>query len=69
LIDRNILANQAFLYFGTFDDDAVIRISPNEIRKKGEVPTSASIFFTIFRTLMSGPNKEPLFWSIRARFF
>ena len=69
LADRNILANQAFLDFGTFDDDAVIRISPSEIRKKGEVPTNASIFFTIFQTFMSGPNKEPYFGQYEPDFF
>ena len=69
LADRNILANQAFLDFGTFDDDAVIRISPSEIRKKGEVPTNASIFFTIFQTFMSGPDKEPYFGQYEPDFF
>ena len=34
LADRNILANQAFLDFGAFGEDAVTRINPNEIRKE-----------------------------------
>jgi type I restriction enzyme R subunit len=31
---------------------------PDEIRRKGKVPTNASIFFTIFQTFMSGPPKD-----------
>ena len=55
LADRNILANQATNDFAAFADDAKTRIRPDEIRKKGRVPTNASIFFTIFQTFMSGP--------------
>jgi type I restriction enzyme R subunit len=69
LADRNILANQAFLDFGAFGEDAVTRINPNEIRKRGEVPTNASIFFTIFQTFMSGPEGEPYFGEYEADFF
>lgn len=69
LADRNILANQAFLDFGAFGEDAVTRINPNEIRKKGEVPTNASIFFTIFQTFMSGPEGEPYFGEYQRDFF
>lgn len=61
LADRNILANQAFNAFDPFPDDALVRISPDEIRKKGKVPTNGSIFFTIFQTFMSGPNDTPYF--------
>lgn len=61
LADRNILANQAFNAFDPFPDDALVRISPDEIRKKGKVPTNGSIFFTIFQTFMSGPNNTPYF--------
>jgi type I restriction enzyme, R subunit len=50
LADRNILANQAFNDFSTFPEDALVRISPKEIAKKGAVPTNGSIFFTIFQT-------------------
>jgi type I restriction enzyme R subunit len=58
LADRNILANQAFNGFGAFPEDALVRISPKEISKKGGVPTNGSIFFTIFQTFMTGekPN-------------
>jgi len=53
LADRNILANQAFNAFSSFPEDALIRIKPSEIKKKGSVPTNGSIFFTIFQTFMS----------------
>ena len=61
LADRNTLANQAFndfTSFAAFEDDALVRISPDEIRKKGKVPTNGSVFFTIFQTFMSGPPDE-----------
>jgi len=61
LADRNILADQAFNAFNAFPEDALIRIKPDEIRKKGKVPTNGSIFFTIFQTFMSGPNDTPYF--------
>ena len=40
LADRNILADQAFNAFSAFPDDALVRISPLEIRKRGSVPTN-----------------------------
>lgn len=58
LADRNILANQAFNSFSAFPDDALVRIKPSEIRKKGRVPTNGSIFFTIFQSFMSGTDEE-----------
>ncbi len=61
LTDRNILANQAFNEFSAFPEDALVRIKPDEIRKKGSVPTNGSIFFTIFQTFMCGPNDTPYF--------
>jgi len=61
LTDRNNLANQAFNEFSAFPEDALVRISPDEIRKKGSVPKNGSIFFTIFQTFMSGPNDTPYF--------
>ena len=54
LADRNILADQAFNAFSAFPDDALIRIAPDEIRKKGSVLKNGSVFFTIFQTFMSG---------------
>src|ERR1035441_2158040 len=61
LADRNNLADQAyndFTSFAAFPDDALARISPESIRKKGKVPKNASVFFTIFQTFMSGPPKD-----------
>lgn len=58
LADRNILADQAYNAFSAFPDDALVRIAPDEIRKKGRVPKNGSIFFTIFQTFMSGPPKD-----------
>ena len=61
LADRNILANQAFNSFSAFPEDALVRITPKEIRRKGSVPTNGSIFFTIFQTFMSGKDNTPYF--------
>lgn len=58
LADRNILANQAYNSFSAFPEDALIRISPDEIRKKGSVPKNGSIFFTIFQTFMTGSDAK-----------
>ena len=60
LADRNILADQAFNAFSAFPDGAVVRVSPDSIRKTGQVPTNASVFVTIFQTFMSGTNDEGL---------
>lgn len=69
LADRNILANQAFLDFGAFSDDALVRINPSEISKKGEVPKNGSVFFTIFQTFMSGADGKPYFGEYEKDFF
>lgn len=69
LADRNILADQAFNTFSAFDKDALVRINPLDIRKKGGVPMSGSVFFTIFQTFMSGPNGSPYFGDYPADFF
>lgn len=61
LADRNILANQAYNAFSAFEDTnpgSLLRIAPEDIKKKGQVPTNGSIFFTIFQTFMSGPPKD-----------
>lgn len=58
LADRNILADQAYNAFSAFPEDALIRISPDVIRKKGMVPKNGSIFFTIFQTFMSGSDAD-----------
>lgn len=69
LADRNVLANQAFNAFGAFEEDALKRINPSQIRKAGEVPTNGSIFFTIFQTFMSGANNQPYFGEYPSDFF
>jgi superfamily II DNA or RNA helicase/predicted GIY-YIG superfamily endonuclease len=56
LADRNILADQAFNAFSTFPEDAMVRIKPKEIKKKGKVPTNGSIFFTIFQSFMASTS-------------
>jgi len=56
LADRNILANQAFNSFSAFPEDAMVRIKPKEIKKRGKVPTNGSIFFTIFQSLMANDS-------------
>lgn len=73
LADRNILANQAYNDFSAFPEDAMIRIAPDAIRKKGRVPKNGSIFFTIFQTFMSGRdaagNPAPSFGNYSKDFF
>ncbi|HCS21891.1 MAG TPA: restriction endonuclease subunit R [Bacteroidetes bacterium] len=58
LADRNILADQAYNSFSAFPEDALVRIKPKEVSKKGRVPTNGSIFFTIFQSFMSGTDAE-----------
>ena len=58
LADRNILADQAYNAFSAFPEDALVRIAPEDIRKKGKVPKNGNLFFTIFQTFMSGPPKD-----------
>src|SRR5712691_2076104 len=58
LADRNNLADQAYNNFSAFPEDAMVRIKPEDIRRKGKVPKNASLFFTIFQTFMSGPPKD-----------
>ena len=69
LADRNILADQAFNAFSAFDEDALVRINPLDIRKKGGVPMSGSVYFTIFQTFMSGPDGTPYFGDYPTDFF
>lgn len=56
LADRNILANQAYNAFSAFPDDALVRIDPEVIKKRGRVPKNGSVFFTIFQTFMAGED-------------
>lgn len=73
LADRNILANQAYNEFSAFPEDALVRIEPGDIRKKGRVPKNGSLFFTIFQTFMSGQSKDgepaPYFGEYPSDFF
>lgn len=69
LADRNILADQAFNTFGRFPKDALVRINPFDIRKKGGVPKSGSIFFTIFQTFMTGKDGAQYFGEYPRDFF
>jgi len=69
LADRNILADQAFNAFSAFEEDALVRINPSDIKKKGKVPKNGSVFFTIFQTFMSGPNDTPYFGEYPEDFF
>jgi type I restriction enzyme R subunit len=69
LADRNILADQAYNAFSAFPDDALVRIAPDDIRKKGKVPKNGSLFFTIFQTFMSGADGAPYFGEYPPDFF
>jgi type I restriction enzyme R subunit len=61
LADRNILADQAYNAFSAFPADALCRIDPDEVRKRGGVPTNASVYFTIFQTFMTEGKGEQAF--------
>ncbi len=69
LADRNILADQAFNAFSAFNEDALVRINPLDIRRKGAVPMSGSVYFTIFQTFMSGKDGSPYFGDYPPDFF
>lgn len=58
LADRNILANQAYNAFSAVPADALMRITPETIRKGGRVPKNAAVFFTIFQTLTTDAAGE-----------
>ena len=58
LADRNFLADQAYNNFSAFPEDALVRIDPDIIRKKGRVPKNGSVFFTIFQTFMTGSDAD-----------
>ncbi len=73
LADRNILANQAFNDFSAFPEDALVRIDPETIRRRGRVPKNGNVFFTIFQTFMTGRdaggNPAPNFGDYPPDFF
>ena len=74
LADRNILADQAYTAFSAFPPDAVARINPDSLRKRGgRPPKNASVFFTIFQTFMTDGGmtgeSEPVFTGYPPDFF
>lgn len=73
LADRNLLADQAYNAFSAFPEDALVRVDPADIRKKGRVPKNGSIFFTIFQTFMTGQTASgeaaPYFGEYPSDFF
>jgi len=69
LADRNILADQAITAFGVFDKAALVRIRPEHIAKRGEVPKNGSVFFTIFQSFMSGQDEQPYYRQYEPDFF
>ncbi len=69
ITDRNFLADQAFLDFSSFQEDALIRVNPKDIEKDKGVPMNGNIFFTIFQTFLSGPDKQPYFGQYEKDFF
>lgn len=69
LADRNILASQAYNSFGAFEDGARIRVTPEEINKRGGMPENASIFFTIFQTLTTDQGGRPAYEQYAPDFF
>ena len=69
LADRNILADQAYNAFSAFPSDAVARIDPQSLGKRGgRAPKNASVYFTIFQTFMTGDG-EPVFTGYPHDFF
>ena len=71
IADRNILANQATNDFEQFPEDAIARITPDDIRKNNkEVQKSRNLYFTIFQTLMTeDPSGQPYYKQYPADFF
>ena len=59
IADRNILANQAVNDFEQFEEDAMCRVTPAELKKNGyKVPTARNLYFTIFQTMMTSPKAQ-----------
>lgn len=69
--DRNILANQASNDFEQFNEDAMVRITPEFLHKKQKkVPTERHIYFTIFQTFMcEDESGQPYYKQYPANFF
>jgi len=71
IADRNILANQATNDFEQFPDDAMVRITPELLKKsRNKVPTARNIYFTIFQTFMTEDKSgQPYYKQYPADFF
>ena len=71
IADRNVLANQASNDFEQFDEDAMVRITPEWLHKHhNEVPTARHLYFTIFQTFMGeGANGQPYYKQYPSDFF
>ena len=63
LADRNILADQASLAFSAFPKEDAVRIRP------GKIERNASVFFTIFQTLMTDEKGKPAYMQYPKDFF
>lgn len=71
IADRNILANQAVNDFEQFPEDAMVRITPDELHKNHDkVPTARHLYFTIFQTFMcDDENGMPYYKQYPSDFF
>jgi len=71
IADRNILVNQAVNDFEQFPEDAMVRITPDELHKNHDkVPTARHLYFTIFQTFMCADESgEPYYKQYPADFF
>ncbi len=70
ITDRNILANQGLIDFGGFDEHALARVTPKAIHKRGDnVPMNATVFFTIYETLMQGAQGNEFYHQYAPDFF
>ncbi len=69
--DRNVLANQASNDFEQFNEDAMVRITPEWLHKNHDiVPTARHIYFTIFNTFMvNDESGKPYYKQYPADFF
>lgn len=71
IADRNILADQAKNDFSIFPEDAMARITAEEMRikYKGTVPQSRSLYFTIFQTFMGEDGGVEYYKQLPKEFF
>ena len=69
LADRNILADQAFNAFSAFEEDALVRINPSDIKKKGESAKKWKCVFYHFPNIYEWTNDTPYFGEYPNDFF